>query len=168
MITIKLNSIFTVLVIIFHASIAICQEEAIQRTVKNETLHEQAVKFEMKVRAELNEEENEWYERFKQGVMFFDGWNQIAEDILGTFPESIVENKKGLVKRLGIKIGSEWCRDNDIRKIDTQKLKEWGEKIKLAVDRGPEDTEKILREIESEVDRLLEHSNRLSLFTPQS
>ena len=126
------------------------------------------VTTEEKILSGLTEEESEWYERFNEGVMFLDGWNEIAGNILDIFPEDTAARNELFVRMLGIKIGSEWCRDNEVRQINTQMLKQWGEKIRNAVAKGPETTERILKEINSEVDRLLELSNRKSLFSPQS
>ena len=112
----------------------------------------------------MSEKESEWYERFKEGVMFLDGWNEISDNILDTFPQEIAAEKELFVRMLGIKIGSEWCRDNEVRQIDTEMLKRWGELIRNAVAQGPESTEKILREIDSEVDRLHGKFRTASLF----
>lgn len=136
--------------------------------INDSTADELIVNTEEKILSGLSEEESEWYERFKEGAMFFDGWNEISGNILEIFSADKAAENELFVRMLGIKIGSEWCRHNDIRKIDTQMLKHWGDRIRDAVAMGPEITEKILREIDLEVDRLLEMSDRKALFSPQS
>ncbi|WP_457577733.1 hypothetical protein [Desulfomarina sp.] len=119
----------------------------------------------------LNEEQRKWYEKFNEGVLFFDGWRAISKDILSHFPpEKRVEVRK-YIQRLGILIGTEWSKENDVRCIDNKKLGEWGDRIKDAI-RG-ESTEGLtvtLKSINDEVEYLLRKSNNgeysLNLVSP--
>ncbi len=139
----------------------------------NPTPHEtdnspQLLKLEDTVLLELNEEEKSWYIKFKEGVLFFDGWNTISNKILSVFPVEAQEEKRASVQRLGIKIGTEWCRENEIRKINTNMLKAWGSRIREAVDLGALETETVLKEIETEVDLILQSDGGSSLVTSES
>ena len=73
-----------------------------------------------------------------------------------------------LIQRLGIKIGTEWCKDNNTRKINNTMLKSWGEKLRSAMHEGPEAAAEVLSEIEQEVDLILQSKDELSLITSQS
>ena len=160
------TSILLGIILLFKSHAVIAQDTTAGSTLlTSDTQNELS---EENILSSLSIEENEWYVRFKEGLMFFDGWNEISKDILGTFPNNKIDEKKALVKRLGIKIGSEWCRDNNQRKIDTDMLKKWGKQLRGAIAEGPEHTDKMLRKIETEVDQLLEASDRLTLFSPRS
>ena len=116
----------------------------------------------------LSEEEQVWYERFQEGILFFDGWAEISQEILEIYPAEQVDDASPMVQRIGVKIGTEWCKDNNVRKIDTDMLKQWGQRLRAAIAVGPESTTRTLLEIEQEVDLLLQADDELSLVSPQS
>ena len=104
----------------------------------------------------LNEEQRKWYEKFNEGVLFFDGWRAISQDILSHFPPGKRVEVRKYIQRLGILIGTEWSKENDVRCIDNKKLGEWGDRIKEAIRR--ESTEGLtlaLKSINDEVECLL-------------
>ncbi|WP_228856915.1 hypothetical protein [Desulfomarina profundi] len=119
----------------------------------------------------LNEEQRKWYEKFNEGVLFFDGWRSISQDILSHFPpEKRVEVRK-YIQRLGILIGTEWSKENDVRCIDNKKLGEWGDRIKDAIREGStEGLTVALKSINDEVECLLRKSRNgeysLNLASP--
>ena len=104
----------------------------------------------------LNDEQRKWYEKFNEGVLFFDGWRSISQNILSHFPPEKRDEVRKYIQRLGILIGTEWSKENDIRCIDNKKLGEWGDRIKSAISK--ESTEKltvVLKSINDEVECLL-------------
>lgn len=105
--------------------------------------------------AMLDEEGLDWYAKFQDGGLLFDGWQEISEDVLAKIPD---ENKiftKVTMLALGVKIGCEWSKENDIRKINTDMLQDWGKKIRTSVTESPETISVVISSIESEVNELL-------------
>jgi len=103
----------------------------------------------------LNSAEKEWYKKFYHGVFFFDGWEKISKSILAQFPPTEKERQKDFLKQLGMKIGTEWSRDNDIRRIDTCMLRSWGKKFQSAAEESPLKLTQVLEDINNDVDRVL-------------
>jgi hypothetical protein len=104
----------------------------------------------------LNDEQRKWYEKFNEGVLFFDGWRSISQNILSHFPPEKKDEVRKYIQRLGILIGTEWSKENDVRCIDNKKLGEWGDRIKSAIRK--ESTERltmVLKSINDEVECLL-------------
>lgn len=103
----------------------------------------------------LTEDEKYWFVKFQEGNMFADGWQQISEMILEKTSPADLHKQKELLASLGKKIGLEWCKDNDTRKIDTSQLKAWGKILKNAAKKEPEMLGVVLASIDKEVDTLL-------------
>lgn len=110
---------------------------------------------------DLSREEQQWYKHFQEGILFFDGWASISEEVLTVFPEHHQKAHQQMMQRIGIKIGTEWAKDNSVRKIDTAMLKQWGDVLRNARSHGPEKTLAALEEIETEVDLILQDQGRL-------
>jgi hypothetical protein len=117
---------------------------------------------------ELEEDERQWYRRFQEGVMFFDGWSEISGELLEAYPREQIADRTPIIQRLGIKIGTEWCKDNEIRKIDTPMLQSWGKRLRESIKRGHDIITQTLLEIEGEVDMLLKKGDKVTLVAPQS
>ncbi len=111
---------------------------------------------------QLNEQEREWYRCFQEGVLFFDGWSAISEELLKIFPEEQWPSRQIMMQRLGIKIGTEWAKDNETRKIDTDMIEQWGELLRGACRQGADETLAVLQKIEKRVDDLLLSEDRIS------
>lgn len=103
----------------------------------------------------LNSEEQKWYNKFQKGGLFFDGWQEISQDVVAKVPEEEKLKTKVTMQVLGDKIGSEWCKKNDIRKISTDMLKEWGSQLRKAVASSSSQITPVIHSIEYEVDALL-------------
>ncbi len=130
---------------------------------QHERSRSSVLKIGPEVLQKLSDDEREWYRRFQEGVLFFDGWMAISEELLEIFPEDSWPDKQALMQRLGIKIGTEWARKNSERKIDTTMLQDWGDQLRFARGCGAEATVLALQQIEREVDRILrEDQERLS------
>lgn len=103
----------------------------------------------------LSPAEKEWYKKFYHGVFFFDGWKEISESILAHLPPEEEKIQKDFVNQLGIKIGTEWSRNNDSRRIDTSMLRGWGKQLRNAAKESPVRLSQVLKTINSEVDKVL-------------
>jgi hypothetical protein len=103
----------------------------------------------------LNSEEQKWYNKFQKGGLFFDGWQDISKDVVEKFPEEEKIKTKVTMQVLGDKIGSEWCRKNEIRRISTEMLKKWGDQLRKAVASSSTQVASVIYSIEYEVDTLL-------------
>lgn len=103
----------------------------------------------------LEPDERKWYEAFQKGNMLAEGWVNISRDILSRLPAEMRTEQKANLRRLGDKIGREWCKDNGARKIDTGMLKSWGKQLRDASKKSPADLVRALALINGQVDRLL-------------
>ncbi len=110
------------------------------------------VKFEP---SHLSREESKWFHRFMEGGLLVDGWKDITKKVLANTPEEQRQQQRQRLELLGIKIGTEWSKDNAIRKVDTNQLMIWGEKLKQAVKKQPEQLAYVIALIDREVDSLL-------------
>jgi len=105
--------------------------------------------------SDMSPEEMEWFSVFVDGTFFADGWQEIADDILVKIDDEERDKQRVLLDELGYKIGREWCRDNDERKIDTSMLKKWGDILKETARDEPHLLAEVLQDIHGEVDSLL-------------
>lgn len=103
----------------------------------------------------LSQEEKDWYGKFQNGIPFFDGWKQISQNLIADFPYEDRIHLKENLKDLGEKIGIEWCKDNAVRKIDTEMLRQWGKVLSKAVDDGIAHVTDTINRVEKEVDDIL-------------
>ncbi len=103
----------------------------------------------------MTEEEKEWFITFLKGNFFADGWEEISSNILLNTVDHERESQQLRLAELGYKIGREWCRGNDIRKINTYMLKKWGRELKNTAADEPHLLGEVLQRIDSEVDELL-------------
>lgn len=107
------------------------------------------------VLSKLSEDEKNWYIKFQKGLLFFDGWQEISIEILSVVPDEKIADIQDLLKTLGVKIGTEWCKDNSIRKFDTDQLRSWGKRLRKTKDENPATIFDTLSFIENEVDALM-------------
>ena len=103
----------------------------------------------------LNARERGWLEKFYHGAFIFDGWQKITTAVLAKFPPEERKKIAPFIARLGLKIGGEWCRDNDVRRIDTSMLKAWSDKLRKALHGNSLRVSEVLAQINFEVDRAL-------------
>jgi hypothetical protein len=99
--------------------------------------------------------EQEWYKKFLEGTFLAKGWISRETELLENFEGSEREHMASLLHDLGEKIGREWAKDNDIRRIDTPMLRQWGNHLVSAKKQGPDMLAKEVKRIESEVDKVL-------------
>ncbi len=103
----------------------------------------------------LSPEEKEWFAKFQEGTFYAQGWKGITADILAKTPEELLEEQQLALEALGIMIGCEWSKDNDIRKIDNDMLKQWGNQLKQTVIDNPHQVSQVIAEIDQRVAMLL-------------
>ncbi len=105
---------------------------------------------------QLTEEEWHWYDKFQHGLMFFDGWKNISKNILASLPHEEKTGVKKLLDTMGLRIGTEWSKDNNIRKIDTDQLRSWGKRLEKARREKTINLKETVQIISIEVDSILE------------
>jgi len=102
-----------------------------------------------------NKDQQEWYKKFYEGTFLVKGWKSRMNDVLkGLSPEDKGE-MGGLLETLGKKIGMEWAKPNDVRKIDTAQLQQWGKDLQNASQKGSETLSSRIRQLNEEVDKKL-------------
>jgi hypothetical protein len=99
--------------------------------------------------------EKEWYKKFMDGTFVAKGWKSREKELLEDFEGSERDDMTLLLNGLGKKIGQEWAKDNDVRRIDTPMLQKWGDNLVSAKKQGPDMLAKEVKTIESKVDKLL-------------
>lgn len=127
------------------------QETSAEETVKTG----KSIKSDQELLDGMNKEEKKWYKKFQKGLMLFDGWEQISQDILSGSPEEERDKLEPLLDTLGVRIGTEWSKANEVRKIDTDMLKKWGKRLKKAKKKGSEILSSEVQTIHKEVEEIL-------------
>jgi hypothetical protein len=99
----------------------------------------------------------EWVLSFYQGNLAYQsGWEDIQSYVYEAPAPKAEQELLEQLSLLGIAIGSEWSKHNDVRQIDTRMLSLWGSTIQLALDF---DTQKQTVEvIATDIDLLLSGS----------
>ena len=87
--------------------------------------------------------------------MLVDGWQDITREILAKMPPEKREEQRRILEKLGEKIGREWARDNSIRKIDTDMLRQWGKELRKTADQRPEQLPEVIHNLVKKVDSIL-------------
>lgn len=101
-------------------------------------------------------DEEKWYRVFQEGNFLIGGWQDIMRDVLQVFPPEEQPRQRDRLAVLGERIGREWARDNDIRRIDDGKLRHWGSLLRQAGrKRVPEVMLATIHRIDQEVNHLL-------------
>ncbi len=106
----------------------------------------------------LSNDERQWYHKFQNGLVLFSGWKDISEDILSCIAADEQRKTKELLETLGVRIGTEWSKDNSVRKIDTEQLQNWGDRLRQARNNGPQYLSATLKALSKEVDTILSPS----------
>ncbi len=104
----------------------------------------------------LSEEDLKWYQKFNEGILFFDGWKETTETVLEKYTLEDKEDVLKFMQHLGIRIGAEWSKDNDIRMISTDMLRAWGKEIRTAAKKEKADLTIALHKLDNEVTKILQ------------
>ncbi|RTZ98055.1 MAG: hypothetical protein DSY90_05745 [Deltaproteobacteria bacterium] len=99
--------------------------------------------------------EREWYRKFQKGTFLIKGWQSRQKEILDAVPETEKESVGKILGRLGEKIGMEWARHPDVRRIDTPMLQKWGKQLSRSKARGADELIAEIRKIDETVDDML-------------
>ncbi|MEQ8409386.1 MAG: hypothetical protein RKH07_14035 [Gammaproteobacteria bacterium] len=96
----------------------------------------------------------EWIIGFYEGTLLYPtGWQDVETQLLQGTPVSERPGLQSRLTELGVVIGSEWAKDNDVRLINNRLLALWGSTLQLMV--GPEQQLLAIEEIERDIDLLL-------------
>lgn len=97
----------------------------------------------------------EWTLSFYQGNLAYQsGWQDIRSYVFEAPSEQERAQLLAQLRELGVAIGSEWAKHNDLRLIDSRMLSLWGSTIQLAPDF--ESQQETVEVIAQDVDRILE------------
>jgi len=129
--------------------------EDIQHAVRLIALEKRLTEVDQDYLLELDEKARCWYEKFQNGGFFYNGWQQISEDIVAKVADEEKLKTKIVMLTLGVKIGCEWSKENDVRRISTQMLRKWGDILRSTATESPDNILVIINTIEFEVNRLL-------------
>ncbi len=99
--------------------------------------------------------EREWYRKFQKGTFLIKGWQSRQKEILNAIPEAERETIGEMLGRLGEKIGMEWAKHHQVRRIDTPMLQKWGKRLSQSKASGPDELIAEIRKIDERVDDLL-------------
>jgi len=99
--------------------------------------------------------EQKWFRIFQEGSLLIDGWKHITAEILANTPEELRKHQKVRLEQLGLKIGLEWCKTNDIRRVDNKMLLQWGQELKKVAKKNPQQLPEIIASIDHEVSSIL-------------
>ncbi len=101
---------------------------------------------------QLSPEEKEWYTTFHEGTFCIQGWKEISAEVLEKVPHKNVKGKLyQSLQSLGVRIGREWSKDNDIRKIDNEMLSQWGDLLKRTAEQDPSELPQLIAELQKKV-----------------
>ena len=103
----------------------------------------------------MSDNEREWFFTFLKGNFFSDGWELISSEILMNTLADEREEQKVRLDDLGYKIGREWCKGNENRKIHTSMLRKWGRELKKSAADAPELLTETIQHIDQEVNELI-------------
>ncbi len=101
------------------------------------------------------DKEEEWFRKFYKGTLFVKGWKHHMKEILQKTPPDDKEQIRKLLENLGKKIGSEWAKDNKIRKVNSAMLQRWGNDLDRATKKGSDTLIAKISQVDNEVDNIL-------------
>lgn len=100
-------------------------------------------------------DQQEWYKKFYEGTFLVKGWKSRMNEILKGLPPEARGAMGGQLENLGKKIGMEWSKPNDVRKINTAQLQQWGKDLQNAKQEGPKALADRIKQLDQEVDNKL-------------
>ena len=106
---------------------------------------------------QLSEDEKEWFATFQEGTFYVQGWKAITSKILEKIQQEGEKQKlRRSLNHLGIRIGCEWSKSNDIRKINTDMLEQWGSELEKTAEERPDKLPLLIADISQKVFELVE------------
>jgi hypothetical protein len=147
---------FSVFLVYFNTALHVSAAQNNEHGSRSDTLElHNILPIDQDILNSLNGDQLKWYQRFNEGVLFFDGWQDISQSILSQYPTEKRKEVRRFIQRMGIIIGTEWSKDNDIRRIDTDQLDSWGDRLKEAACKDNGHLTLVLAQIGDEVKTLL-------------
>ncbi|WP_417909211.1 hypothetical protein [Candidatus Electronema sp. PJ] len=104
---------------------------------------------------QLSTQERAWFETFQKGTLYACGWQDITAKLLAKAPVDIKCDLQKRLEALGAKIGREWSRNNDIRKIDNTMLRQWGKLLQQTAEQEPDKIPQAVEKLNQKVEDLL-------------
>lgn len=105
---------------------------------------------------QLSAQERAWFETFQKGTLYARGWRDITTEVLAKAPAEIKSDLERRMEALGTKIGREWSKNNDIRKINSEMLRQWGCLLEQTAEREPEKIPQVVENLNRKVVSLLD------------
>lgn len=105
---------------------------------------------------QLSAKEKAWFDTFQRGTLYARGWQDITEELVAKAPAEIQSDLQQRLEDLGMKIGREWSKNNEIRKIDSAMLRQWGDMLRQAAERQPERIPQVVSKLDQKVVALLD------------
>lgn len=105
---------------------------------------------------QLSAKEKAWFETFQKGTLYARGWQDITAELVARAPAAIKCELRQRLEDLGMKIGREWSKNNDIRKIDSAMLRQWGDMLQRAAEQQPEHIPQVVAKLDKKVLSLLD------------
>lgn len=91
-----------------------------------------------------------WVQTFYKGNFFQAGWTSRCEGLLqGIRSEETRKQLRSQLNRVGMEVAGEWAKDNGVRKIDTAKITDFGQRLEAARKKDGGSGRILLNEIES-------------------
>ena len=103
----------------------------------------------------VNKNQQEWYKKFYEGTFLVQGWKSRMNGVLKGLPPEDKGEMGEMLETLGKKIGMEWSKPNDVRRIDTAQLQRWGKDLRTASQKGAEALSGQIQQLNGEVDKKL-------------
>jgi len=103
----------------------------------------------------MAKDQQEWYRKFYEGTFFIKGWKSRKMEMLKALSPEKREELADLLENVGQRIGVEWAREDDARKIDNARLQAWGKELGKAMKQGPDAMAARILRLRDEVDELL-------------
>lgn len=105
---------------------------------------------------QLSAREQKWFETFQKGTFYARGWREITAELLAKAPVETKDDLKHRLEELGQKIGREWSKNNDIRKIDNTMLRHWGDQLQQVAKREPTKIVQVVASLNQKVCTILD------------
>ncbi|HEB70099.1 MAG TPA: hypothetical protein ENI88_10855 [Desulfobulbus sp.] len=144
----RTSALFFILVSLFFTGTALAASTGDKPAVSEQSDYAHTL-------SSLSKEEQKWFKTFQEGTFLIDGWQSITEELLASTPKNLREHQKKRLDQLGLKIGMEWSKDNDIRRVDTRMLQHWGKTLKKIAKKNPAQLPEVIVSIDRELNNLL-------------
>ena len=105
---------------------------------------------------QLSAREQKWFETFQKGTFYARGWRDITAELLAKAPAETKDSLKKSLEELGKKIGREWSKNNNIRKIDNEMLQRWGGQLQEVAEQEPTRIVQVVASLNQKVHTILD------------